>query len=174
MSADIDTTQRKPLGQILKDLGHISEAQIQEILIHQKEHGGAFGKIAIEQGFCEEDAVLHALVDAVTGAAGLDDVGTLFPDDDERWKGADSAELLRAAVELAREAGFSVVNVDVVIATEGPRIGPHRAAMRARMADLLGVSADAVNVKGKSLEGMGALAGGAGVAVQAVCLLQGS
>ena len=97
-----------------------------------------------------------------------------FPDDDERWKGADSAELLRAAVELAREAGFSVVNVDVVIATEGPRIGPHRAAMRARMADLLGVSADAVNVKGKSLEGMGALAGGAGVAVQAVCLLQGS
>lgn len=125
-------------------------------------------------GHSDGDAVLHALVDAVTGAAGLDDVGTLFPDDDERWKGADSAELLRAAVELAREAGFSVVNVDVVIATEGPRIGPHRAAMRARMADLLGVSADAVNVKGKSLEGMGALAGGAGVAVQAVCLLQGS
>ena len=125
-------------------------------------------------GHSDGDAVLHALVDAVTGAAGLDDVGTLFPDDDERWKGADSAELLRAAVELAREAGFSVVNVDVVIATEGPRIGPHRAAMRARMAELLGVSADAVNVKGKSLEGMGALAGGAGVAVQAVCLLQGS
>ena len=125
-------------------------------------------------GHSDGDAVLHALVDAVTGAAGLDDVGTLFPDDDERWKGADSAELLRAAVELAREAGFSVVNVDVVIATEGPRIGPHRAAMRARMGDLLGVSADAVNVKGKSLEGMGALAGGAGVAVQAVCLLQGS
>ena len=125
-------------------------------------------------GHSDGDAVLHALVDAVTGAAGLDDVGTLFPDDDERWKGADSAELLRAAVELAREAGFSVVNVDVVIATEGPRIGPHRAAMRARMADLLGVSADAVNVKGKSLEGMGALAGGDGVAVQAVCLLQGS
>ena len=125
-------------------------------------------------GHSDGDAVLHALVDAVTGAAGLDDVGTLFPDDDERWKGADSAELLRAAVELAREAGFSVLNVDVVIATEGPRIGPHRAAMRARMADLLGVSADAVNVKGKSLEGMGALAGGAGVAVQAVCLLQGS
>ena len=125
-------------------------------------------------GHSDGDAVLHALVDAVTGAAGLDDVGTLFPDDDERWKGADSAELLRAAVELAREAGYSVVNVDVVIATEGPRIGPHRAAMRARMADLLGVSADAVNVKGKSLEGMGALAGGAGVAVQAVCLLQGS
>lgn len=125
-------------------------------------------------GHSDGDAVLHALVDAVTGAAGLDDVGTLFPDDDARWKGADSAELLRAAVELAREAGFSVVNADVVIATEGPRIGPHRAAMRARMADLLGVSPDAVNVKGKSLEGMGALAGGAGVAVQAVCLLQGN
>lgn len=123
-------------------------------------------------GHSDGDAVLHALVDAVTGAAGLDDVGTLFPDDDPAWKGADSARLLGGAVGLVRAAGWSVVNVDVVIATEGPRIAPHRAAMRARLAELLGVSADAVNVKGKSLEGLGALAGGAGVAVQAVCLLQ--
>ena len=68
-------------------------------------------------------------------------------------------------------AGYGVVNVDLVIATEGPRIAPHRAAMRARMAELLGIDAGRVNLKGKSLEGMGALAGGAGIAVQAVALL---
>ena len=69
-------------------------------------------------GHSDGDAVLHALVDAVTGAAGLDDVGTLFPDDDERWKGADSAELLRAAVELAREAGFEDITVEVATAPD--------------------------------------------------------
>jgi 2-C-methyl-D-erythritol 2,4-cyclodiphosphate synthase len=115
--------------------------------------------------------VLHAIADAVLGAAGLDDLGTLFPYSDPRWKDADSAQLLAECVARARAAGWRVGNVDVVIATEGPRIAPHRAVMRARIAAILGVDAMAVNVKGKSLEGLGALAGGAGVAVQAVCLL---
>lgn len=123
-------------------------------------------------GHSDGDAVLHALTDAITGAAGLDDIGTLFPDDDPRWKGADSAKLLEAAVALVADAGWSIVNADVVIATEGPRIKPHRPAIRARLAELLGVDVDAVNVKGKTLEGMGALAGGTGVAVQAVCLIE--
>lgn len=123
-------------------------------------------------GHSDGDAVLHAVTDAVLGAAGLDDLGTLFPDSDSRWKGADSATFLAAAVERAAQAGWLVVNADVVIATEGPRIAPHRAAMRARLAQLLGVDPDAVNVKGKTLEGLGALAGGAGVAVQAVCLVR--
>ncbi|MDG1049930.1 MAG: 2-C-methyl-D-erythritol 2,4-cyclodiphosphate synthase [Planctomycetota bacterium] len=123
-------------------------------------------------GHSDGDAVLHALTDAVTGAAGLDDIGTLFPDDDPRWKGADSATLFSEAVELVGQAGWVVVNIDVVIATEGPKIKPHRSAMRARIAELSGVEPEAVNVKGKTLEGMGALAGGAGVAVQAVCLLE--
>lgn len=123
-------------------------------------------------GHSDGDAVLHAVTDAVLGAAGLDDIGTLFPDTDERFAGADSAQLLEHALELVRERGLGVVNVDVVIATEGPRIAPYRAAMRERMAGLLGVEVDCVNVKGKSLEGLGALANGAGVAVQAVCLLQ--
>ena len=123
-------------------------------------------------GHSDGDAVLHALIDALTGAAGLDDVGTLFPDSDPRWQGADSAALLGEVVALVEGAGHGVVNVDLVIATEGPRIAPHRAAMRARIAEQLGVGPDAVNVKGKSLEGLGALAGGAGVAVQAVCLLE--
>ena len=124
-------------------------------------------------GHSDGDAVLHALVDALTGAAGLDDVGTLFPDDDPAWEGADSADLVERVVDLLRGKGWRVVNVDVVIATEGPRIAPWRGPMRARIAALLGIEADAVNVKGKSLEGLGALAGGAGVAAQAVCLIAG-
>jgi len=122
-------------------------------------------------GHSDGDAVLHALIDALTGAAGLDDVGTLFPDDDPRWKGADSALLVTEVVQRVRRAGWRVGNVDVVIATEGPRIAPHRPALRERLARLLGVEVGAVNVKGKSLEGLGALAGGAGVAAQVVCLL---
>jgi len=125
-------------------------------------------------GHSDGDAVLHAIADAVLGAAGLDDLGTLFSDADPAWRDADSAELLGRVLERVAAAGLRVVNVDVVIATEGPRIAPHRAAMRARIAALLGVEPAAVNVKGKSLEGLGALAGGAGVAAQAVCLLTSS
>jgi 2-C-methyl-D-erythritol 2,4-cyclodiphosphate synthase len=123
-------------------------------------------------GHSDGDAVLHALCDALLGAAGLDDLGTLYSDRDPRWKGVDSASLLADVVARLAHEGWRVVNADVVVATEGPRIAPHRAAMRARMAQLLGVAPDAVNVKGKSLEGLGALARGAGVAVQAVCLIE--
>ncbi len=84
-------------------------------------------------GHSDGDAVLHAVADSLLGAAGLDDLGTLFPDTDERWRGADSAELLREALRLVGEAGFSVANIDVVVATEGPRIAPARAAMRAHL-----------------------------------------
>jgi 2-C-methyl-D-erythritol 2,4-cyclodiphosphate synthase len=122
-------------------------------------------------GHSDGDAVLHAIGDALLGAAGLDDLGTLYSDRDPRWKDADSAALLADVVARVRAAGWRVANVDVVIATEGPRIAPHRAAMRARIAALVGVDANAVNVKGKTFEGFGELARGAGVAVQAVCLL---
>ena len=122
-------------------------------------------------GHSDGDAVLHAVADALLGAAGLEDLGTLYSDRDARWKGVDSAVLLGDVVARVRSAGWSVGNVDVVIATEGPRIAPHRQAMRARIAELLGLQADAVNLKGKTVEGLGALAGGAGVAVQAVCLI---
>jgi 2-C-methyl-D-erythritol 2,4-cyclodiphosphate synthase len=118
--------------------------------------------------------VLHAVCDALLGAAGLDDLGTRFPDTDPAWKDADSADLLSASVAALKEAGWSVGNVDIVIATEGPRIAPHRSEMRARVAELLGVDADAVNIKGKTLEGLGALADGAGVAVGASCLIERS
>lgn len=123
-------------------------------------------------GHSDGDAVLHAIADALLGAAGLDDLGTLFSDRDPRWKGADSATLLAEVVRRVQARGARVINVDVVIATEGPRIAPHRAALRSRIAGLLGVDAERVNVKGKTLEGLGALAGGTGVAVQAVCLIE--
>jgi len=122
-------------------------------------------------GHSDGDAVLHALCDAVLGAAGLDDLGTLFPDSDERWKDADSRALLAECVRRAAEAGWRVGNVDVVLIGDAPRLGPHRAKMRASIASALGVDAAEVNVKGKSTEGLGALAGGAGIAVHAVCLL---
>ncbi|MBM3977029.1 MAG: 2-C-methyl-D-erythritol 2,4-cyclodiphosphate synthase [Planctomycetes bacterium] len=122
-------------------------------------------------GHSDGDAVLHALCDALLGAAGLDDLGTLFPDSDPRWKGADSRALTREVVGRVRARGAAIVNCDIVIATEGPRIAKHRAALRESIAGLLGIEPAAVNVKGKSVEGLGALAGGAGVAVQAICLL---
>ena len=124
------------------------------------------------EGHSDGDAVLHAICDALLGAAGLDDLGTRFPDTDPEWKDAESSDLLRASVAALSEAGWRVENIDVVVATEGPRIAPHRAEMRARIAELVGIEADAVNVKGKTLEGLGALAGGAGVAVQAICLIE--
>ena len=120
-------------------------------------------------GHSDGDAVLHAIADAVLGAAGLEDLGTRFPDTDPRWKGADSAGLLREAAAAARAAGFRVANVDVVVATDGPRIAPHREAMRARIGEILGIDAGAVNVKGKSLEGIATNEGL--VTAQAVCLL---
>lgn len=123
-------------------------------------------------GHSDGDAVLHAVADALLSAAGLDDLGTLWSDKDPRWKGADSAGLLAETVAMVRAKGWSVANVDVVVATEGPRIAPHRAAMRARMAELLGVDADAVGVKGKTLEGLGSFARGAAVVVHAVALLE--
>ena len=123
-------------------------------------------------GHSDGDAVLHAVTDAVLGAAGLDDIGTLFPDTDVRWKDADSRELLRLAMAQVRSVGYRVVNADVVLVTDAPRIAPHREAMRAAIAGLLGVETTCVNVKGKTTEGLGALADGAGVAVQAVCLLE--
>ncbi|MCP5022403.1 MAG: 2-C-methyl-D-erythritol 2,4-cyclodiphosphate synthase [bacterium] len=122
-------------------------------------------------GHSDGDAVLHAITDALLGAAGLDDIGTLFPDTDAANKDKDSAVFIQAAVDAIQKEGYRIGNVDIVIATEGPRIAPNRPAMRARLAELLGIPTNAVNVKGKTLEGMGALAKGAGVAVQAVCLL---
>ncbi len=133
--------------------------------------GVAFDHPTGPSGHSDGDAVLHAICDALLGAAGLDDLGSLFPDTDPKWKDADSAALLRECVRQVSEAGWSPVNLDIVIATEGPRIAPMRSAIRARIGELVGLDADAVNVKGKTFEGLGALAEGRGVAVQVVALI---
>ena len=123
-------------------------------------------------GHSDGDAVLHAIADALLGAAGLEDLGTLFSDQDPQWKDADSGKILAECLRRVRRSGWEIGNLDVVIATEGPRIAPQRKAMRESIARICGIDAGQVNVKGKTLEGLGALAGGAGVAVQAVCPLK--
>ncbi len=124
------------------------------------------------EGHSDGDAVLHALSDALLGAAGLDDLGTLFPDTDAKWKGADSGQLLAEVLRRVNAAGWKLGNADIVIQTEGPRIAPARARMRESMAKLCNVDTDCINVKGKTLEGLGSMAGGAAVAVQAAVLLE--
>jgi 2-C-methyl-D-erythritol 2,4-cyclodiphosphate synthase len=121
-------------------------------------------------GHSDGDALLHAIADALLGAAGLDDLGTLYPDAEGRWEGADSAVILGEVVAKIRAAGFRVVNVDAVVATDGPKIAPHRRAIRERIAAILGAQPREVNVKGKSLEGLTTSADV--VAVHAVCLVE--
>ena len=120
------------------------------------------------RGFSDADAVAHAVIDALLGAACLGDIGTHFPPGEEAWRGADSMELLSRAVELLHEEGWRVGNVDVTVICERPRIGPRADEMRAALAGRLGVGVEAVSVKGKSNEGMGWIGRGEGMAVCAV------
>jgi 2-C-methyl-D-erythritol 2,4-cyclodiphosphate synthase len=122
-------------------------------------------------GHSDADAVAHAVTDALLGACALGDIGTHFPPSEERWRDADSIELLRHAVLLAAEQNYQVVNVDVTVVCEAPRIAPHANAMRERLADALDVAPRAVSIKGKSNEGMGWIGRGEGVATMAVILV---
>jgi len=119
-------------------------------------------------GHSDGDVALHAVVDALLGAAALGDIGTHFPDDDPKWRGADSTQFARQAVEMLREAGYSVQQVDVTIIAERPKIAPMIAQMRAATAKALGVQADAVSIKAKTNEGMGWIGRGEGIAALAV------
>ncbi len=117
-------------------------------------------------GHSDADCALHALTDALLGAAGMPDIGELFPPTDERYRGADSTGLLKQALERIRErhSGFRVVNIDLVIIAETPRIAPHKPAMRRRLAELLEVDEGAVSLKGKTNEGMGWVGEAEGIA----------
>ena len=123
-------------------------------------------------GHSDADVLVHAVIDAPLGAAGMDDIGSLFPDTDPMLAGADSVGLLREVVSRLQQRDCRVVNVDAVVVCEEPRIGPHRGLMRAILADALGVDPVAVNVKGKTTEGMGFTGRGEGIAAQAVVLLE--
>jgi 2-C-methyl-D-erythritol 2,4-cyclodiphosphate synthase len=105
-------------------------------------------------GHSDGDVLLHAITDALLGAVAAPDIGTLFPPSDAKWKGADSVLFLREALKRVRDAGYSVGNVDATLILAAPKIGPHAAAIRARVAELLGVAADCVGLKAKTPEGL--------------------
>lgn len=122
-------------------------------------------------GHSDGDVLLHAVGDALCGAAGLPDIGQLFPDTDDQWKGADSRELLREIARRVAEEGWRIGNVDAVLIAEQPKISPFVPLMRESIAQVLSLSARIVNVRGKTAEQMGALGAGEGMASHAVCLL---
>ena len=124
-------------------------------------------------GHSDADAVAHALIDAMLGAAAAGDIGQHFPDTDPKWKGADSMELLRSAHQLVRERGYALAQADLVIITEQPKLGPHLAAMAAKLAERLGAPPGSVSLKAKTNEGMGFIGRGEGIAVIAVATLEG-
>jgi 2-C-methyl-D-erythritol 2,4-cyclodiphosphate synthase len=123
-------------------------------------------------GHSDADVVLHAIGDALLGAASLGDLGTHFPPGEPRWKDASSLDLLRHIAELLTRKGARIVNVDAMVVAEAPKIAPHRDAMRANIAGALGVSADRVSVKATTNEQLGALGRREGMAAMAVALVQ--
>jgi 2-C-methyl-D-erythritol 2,4-cyclodiphosphate synthase len=134
------------------------------------------GGVAIEHprglaGHSDGDVLAHALTDAVLGAAGMEDIGALFPSGDPALEGADSLALLAAAWSRVRQAGWELVNADVVLIGEEPRLAPHRGAMRERLAGALGVEAARVAVRATTTDGLGFTGRGEGLAAQAVALL---
>lgn len=125
-------------------------------------------------GHSDADALLHAITDALLGAAALGDIGRHFPDTDTRFKGADSTILLAEAVCRVREKGFEIQNVDSTVIAQAPKLAPHIDTMRARIAQVLGLALDQVNVKAKTAEKMGPVGAGEAMEARAVVLLLGT
>ena len=123
-------------------------------------------------GHSDGDVLTHAVIDALLGAAALGDIGGHFPSSDERWRDADSIEMLKQVVKLIAQAGFRAVNVDVTVIAERPRIAPHVVALRQNLAMALGVESARVSVKATTTDGLGALGRGEGIAAMAVVLLE--
>ncbi len=123
-------------------------------------------------GHSDADVLTHAVMDALLGAAGLGDIGTHFPDTDPAYAGADSMKLLAHVVELLREQGFSVGNVDATVLAQRPKLAPHIPVMRDNLARVMGVSPDRVNVKATTEEGLGFTGSGEGIAAHAVALIE--
>jgi 2-C-methyl-D-erythritol 2,4-cyclodiphosphate synthase len=135
------------------------------------------GGVAIESelgldGHSDADVALHALMDALLGAAALGDIGQHFPPTEEKWRGADSLALLRRVVALLAERGYRAGNVDLTVVAERPRIGPHAPLMRERIAAALGLTADGVSVKATTNERIGFVGRGEGIAALAVATIE--
>jgi 2-C-methyl-D-erythritol 2,4-cyclodiphosphate synthase len=126
------------------------------------------------EGHSDADVLTHAVIDALLGAAGLGDIGEHFPDTEERWREADSIELLQAIVTKVLADGLQIVNVDCTVVMEEPKLGAHRTAIRERLAHALGLDLRRVNVKASTGEGIGFVGRGEGVAALAVAALQSS
>ncbi len=124
------------------------------------------------QGHSDGDVLLHAISDALLGAASLSDIGVFFPDTDQTIKGIESEKILARAIDAVRGAGFELVNIDAVVVCQSPKIQPHKEAMRANIARILAVDASRINVKGKTTEGMGFTGRKEGIEAYAVCLLE--
>jgi 2-C-methyl-D-erythritol 2,4-cyclodiphosphate synthase len=125
-------------------------------------------------GHSDADVLTHAVIDALLGAAGLGDIGQHFPDTDERWRDADSIELLRAVRDMLRDAGYTPANIDATVACETPKLSPFRDDMRSRLAGAAGVEVGAVNVKFTTGEGMGFVGRGEGIAALAIATVLAS
>ncbi len=123
-------------------------------------------------GYSDADVLLHAICDALLGAAALGDIGIHFPDSDPRYKGADSRELLREVARLVGEGGYRVSNVDATVITQAPRLAPYIAAMRDNIAADLHLPLDGINVKATTTERLGFTGRGEGIAAEAVCLVR--
>jgi 2-C-methyl-D-erythritol 2,4-cyclodiphosphate synthase len=123
-------------------------------------------------GHSDADVLSHAITDALLGAAGLGDIGQHFPDTDERWRGADSIALLEHVVALLAGAGLEPVNVDATVVLQQPRLGPHREAIRTRLAAALKLAPERVNVKATTAEGMGPIGRGEGAEAYAITLVR--
>mgnify|MGYP001054266355 FL=1 len=123
-------------------------------------------------GHSDADVLAHAIMDALLGAAGMDDIGRVFPDTDPGFAGADSMALLASVARLLDENGWALVNVDAVVICEEPRIAPHREAMLGRLAEAMGVDVKRVSLRGTTTEGLGFTGRGEGIGAQAVALIQ--
>jgi 2-C-methyl-D-erythritol 2,4-cyclodiphosphate synthase len=123
-------------------------------------------------GFSDADVLTHAVIDALLGAAGMGDIGQHFPDTDERWRDADSLDILRAVVEQLGEAGYKPANIDATLACEQPKLAPFRDEMRTRLADAVGLDPSAVNVKFTTGERMGFVGRGEGIAALAIATVE--
>jgi 2-C-methyl-D-erythritol 2,4-cyclodiphosphate synthase len=124
------------------------------------------------EGHSDADALTHAVIDALLGAAGLGDIGLHFPDSGEKYRGIRSLRLLEETVELIKDNGFTIGNIDATVAAQMPKLAPFRDAMRQKLAACLGMGADRVNIKFTTEEGLGFTGRGEGIAAAAVCLLE--
>jgi 2-C-methyl-D-erythritol 2,4-cyclodiphosphate synthase len=161
----------------LSDAGHLPRIGI-GLDVHALEAGRrlVLGGVEIPHtaglaGHSDGDALVHAIVDALLGAAARGDIGQWFPSSDQRWAGADSVLMLQHVVETLRSEGWAIGNVDAIVIAQVPRIGPHVAAMRERLSAALGIPIDSVSVKATTTDHLGALGRAEGIAAQAVALL---